>query len=328
MYRNSRSGLSLIAFATCFLCGSVVFGRPAPVSSKDEHVQRTGSVKTGEAADKPRAPVRDGNGSMDTTQSDHHLPKLKYQFPLKFVKGAHPERSIVGPGLLSVFEKLGPGFKVFSSKPKGAIESFRYFLRYDLYPVKTFDGRHKLFLLVASSRGLSGTVEAILLDDAANGHRMLDYISLDPRNDNKFGFLKLGGHGIISLRQSIHGTGYLDEQEALIGIIGKKFHNLFSTDLLQANDWDISDSANPNLFDRWLAKIEYVDEKGYSLPDIRKEVSEDIVNLSPDSATFRNAPITKHIRSWVEVYNWDKKTDAYVLDKKLSKAGNDGIGKP
>lgn len=328
MHGSSKSGLWLVAFVACFLCGSAVFGRPTPVSSKDERVQRTGSIKTGKAADTPRAPVRDGNRSLDTTQSNHPVPELKYQFPLRFVKRVHPERSIVGPGLLSVFEKLGPGFKVFVSKPKGAIESFRYFLRYDLYPVKTFDGKHKVFLLVASSRGLSGTVEAILLDDAANGHKMLDYLSLDPRNDNKFGLLKLGGHSIISLRKSIHGTGYLDEQEALIGIIGKKFHNLFSTDLLQANDWDMSDTGNGDLFDRWLAKINYIHEKGDILPDIRKVVSEDLVNVSADSATFRNAPITKHIRNWVEAYKWDNKTDAYILDKKLSTGGNDPIGKP
>lgn len=282
----------------------------AHASAKDSHLP--GNRRSLKISVALNAPHRSNNRGLDPQQLD----RLKYKFPLEFAERTHPERSIFGPEELQIVQKYGPFFKVFSSKPKGAIESFRYYLRYDVYPLKTFNGSQELFLLLASSGGLDGMVEAFLLDNGENGHKMLDYLSLDPRNDNKFSFLKLAGHAVISFRQSIHGTGYLDEQEKLIGIIHKKFHKLFSTDLLEANDWALSDSGNPDLFDRRLAQIEYVHENGDSVPDIREEVSVDVVNVSADSATFRNAPITKHIRSWVEIYDWDKKTDTFKLEKR------------
>ncbi len=261
-----------------------------------------------------------GKMPLDSIRFADLRAKLKYKFVLDFLERTQAARSLLSLEDFNQATQFSELFRVSDVKPKDAVESFNYYLPYDLYQVWSFDDKHKLFLL-AASYPLYGLERLFLFDDGKNNHELLDTLCFNPKNNAEFDFLQLNGHSIIRLRQSVHGTGYLDEQEVLIGIIDKKFHNLFSTDLLQANDWTMSPTDTSNNFDRWTAKITFVDNNGDSLPRIRKEVSEDVISMDGvKNFDFAAGHVTKHIRSWVEVYVWDNETKAYALDKKVNDA--------
>lgn len=262
---------------------------------------------------------RNGDKSLDSARYENLRANLKHKFILDFLQRTQAAQSLLNREDFNRAKQFDNLFRISDVKPKGALESFNYYLPYDLYQVRSFDSEHKFYLL-AASYPLYGLEKLFLLDDHERNHELLDTLDFNPLNNCELDFFQLNGHNMIRLHQSVHGTGYLDKEEALVGIIGKRFHNLFSTDLLQVNDWEMSPSDTSRDFDRWTGKIRYVDENGDGVLDIEKEVSEDVITMDGvRGSDFAAGRVIRHLRSWVEIYVWDNKTDTFVLDEKLSR---------
>ncbi len=258
-----------------------------------------------------------GRTSLDSIRLADLRSHLKYKFIIDYLSRVRPDKQYFDDEM----ERNLNHFVINTDKPEGALESFGYYLEYDLYTIESIGERNSLYLLAASD--INGLVKLFLFDDAEHQHTLLDTLDLYPENDPEINFVQINGQDIIRLRQTIHGSGYLDEQEILVGVVGERFHDLFKTDLLQANNWGLSPSDTSNDFDRWTAKIRYVDVNGDGMLDIEKEVSEDVISMDGvKDFDFASGRVIKHVRSWIEIYIWDRSTDFFMLNKKLSKAAS------
>ncbi len=263
---------------------------------------------------------------LDSTRFVRLKKSLKYKFALKCVRDAHLNDIVLNSDDKAIAEESSEQFRVLHHTPAGALESFNYFARYDLYPIASFYGKRQFYLLAATSP--FGLDYLFLLNDSQHRYTLLDSIQVYPLGDPEFKIFDLFGHSVLRLRESEYGTGYINEREVLIGVIREKFHNLFATNLLQANDWNLPDSMlKANDFARWSANVLYVHRKPRKQLEIRKHVSEDIIRLSKDNHSFGNAPVVKHIRSWVEIFVWDKKTKEFIREKRVPISQSDRLGK-
>lgn len=260
--------------------------------------------------------------ALDSARFVRLRAQLKYKFPIDFVRNAHINESIMDSYELEMAEQYSGQFDVLAHKPKGTLEAFNFFGTYYLYPVESFDDKSSLFVLAAS--GAFNLKKLFLFDDAQHGHKLLDTVVVDANANPKIDMSKIDGHEMIRLRETSYGTDYMDEKEVLIGVIHDTFQNLFATDLLQANNWEIK-SGRTNDFDRWTARISFINPTGEGQMAIKKEVNEDLINMDKvKSFDFADGRVIKHIRSWIEIYVWDNNTHTFVLDRNLSTGGNGG----
>ncbi|HUI30450.1 MAG TPA: hypothetical protein VLX91_09555, partial [Candidatus Acidoferrales bacterium] len=125
-------------------------------------------------------------------------------------------------------------FSVLPNEDAYVLESVAYGRQFNLYSIKSIPDNASMYVL--SEPDVGGLSQLYLFDEDKDGNILLDTMALDPRSDTQLTSVKLNGHLFLRMDFAVHGSGYLDEQLVLLGIIKKSFHNVFETSLLEAND--------------------------------------------------------------------------------------------
>jgi hypothetical protein len=223
-------------------------------------------------------------------------------------------------GLPSEFSLLydDRSYQVVQPEKPNILESLRYDVLLNLYPLTSLDSNYQMFALPIPY--IEGPLQLFLLSADNQGNIVLDSLDLDPRSATEIDTFSLNKHSLLQMKYAIHGTGYLDEQITFVGAINNRFRNLFSTSLLQANDWTMPLGNPKNEFLRRTAVLSFSDVDGDGILDITKHVSEDLITMTKNikNFDFQNAQVKKHIRDWVEIYVWNEKLLAFNLDKSRS----------
>ncbi|MGA2624331.1 MAG: hypothetical protein ABSF91_10795 [Bacteroidota bacterium] len=246
--------------------------------------------------------------------------KLKHKFILDFLIERKPEVKYRFEDRLMEMAMDSSSFEIIDNpinlNVAHPLEAFSYYEDYVIYRVPSFNGREQYYLLVL---GMLHPNELYLLADDTTRAILLDTLDVHTAGGSYMDFLTLNGKNVLKLSRIAPGVGFYFEQEAIAGLIDRRFKILFSIKTLEATNWtmDDKDSTERDKFFRTMSSYKFVDLNGDGFLDIVEETTEDII--LPDESEnsmgddYRKGKVVSNVSKSENQFLWNDIT--YTFDK-------------
>ncbi len=239
---------------------------------------------------------------------------MKHKYILDFLIKEKPEASIFhGDGLLER-TKDSTWFGINETENDQALESFTYYINYNIYKIT---GSDYIQYYLLEGYEVSGLVSMFLLSNDTTDLQLLDKRDFDASEATNLEFKTINNIPfiVLSSNHGSGGSGYLTyhEEEALYDIDQSKFLLQYESSPLTISqareDVDSTIVILPDsLLLRQITTTQFVDLNNDNSLDIKEEISQDIIFADSKNVTpiyWKQADISTHISHKTNIYYWD-----------------------